>query len=120
MWEGHRRKIRITDEISQGIEEERLEIREREGLLSCLCRKGIFKKEEMKLDDNKMIGDEDRQYPPIVEREFETDDKGRTMVVCVLCGEVRAYKTKGEGRCCVRTTHKWRPIAKTNRDDGGQ
>ena len=57
---------------------------------------------------------------PIMEREFETDDKGRTMVVCVLCGEVRAYKTKGEGRCCVRTTHKWRPIAKTNQDDGGR
>ena len=55
---------------------------------------------------------------PIVGREFKTDDKGRIMVVCELCGEIRAYKTKGEGRCCVRTTHKWRPIAKTDLDDG--
>ncbi len=59
-----------------------------------------------------------QQEGPIVEREFETDDKGRIMVICVLCGEIRAYKTKGEGRCCMRTTHKWRPIAKKNRDDG--
>lgn len=54
----------------------------------------------------------------IVEREFETDDKGRTMVVCALCGEVRPYKTRGEGRCCMRTTHDWRPIAK--KPDVGQ
>ena len=49
---------------------------------------------------------------PIVEREFETDEKGRTMVICILCGEVRPYKTKGEGRCCMRTIHDWRPITK--------
>ena len=54
---------------------------------------------------------QDRDHP-VVEREFETNEKGRTMVVCSLCGEVRPYKTKGEGRCCMRTTHDWRPIAK--------
>lgn len=73
-----------------------------------------------------VLRDDDRSHlcepikPPIVEREFETDDKGRTMVICELCGEIRAYKTKGEGRCCMRKTHKWRPIVKTNQDDGGQ
>lgn len=54
-------------------------------------------------------GPQDR---PIVERDFERDEKDRLIQVCDLCGEIRARKTKGEGRCCMRTTHKWLPLVK--------
>ena len=52
------------------------------------------------------------QDRPIVDREFETDKRGRTILVCALCGEYRPRKTIGEGRCCIRKTHDWRPVAK--------
>ena len=74
--------------------------------MTATMKERIIKTEEIEMFD------EESQEHPIVEREFETDDKGRNMVVCILCGEIRPYKTKGEGRCCMRTTHKWRPIAK--------
>ena len=90
------------------------------GLFPDSYDKRAFQKGGVRLEDNEISEEKGMRDRPIVEREFKTDDKGRTMVVCVLCGEVRAYKTKGEGRCCMRTTHKWRPIAKTNRDDGGR
>lgn len=56
----------------------------------------------------------DKEPPnrPIMNREFERDEKGRLLQVCDLCGEVRPRKTRGEGRCCVRSTHKWLPVVK--------
>ena len=96
MWEGHRGTIRFSNEISQKIKKKRLEIQKQKGLLSWLCKKGNFKKEEMKLDDDKMTGDEGLQDPPIVEH--TCDRCGAPMFLHHSNGQYYCTKFCGVGR----------------------